>query len=261
MLNSKKLSAFCNEVRQQITVHPVQNIETVINALHHTLGLSAIFTGTLDGSKQQLDYRAAFLHGNFVKIEQLHDTSLCLKILKEAKGNLIVKTGAELRKFIANDLLFENKLMRYFAGTKQLIGQNKWLVLCVLDYKNRNDSEELSMIIGEASKLLVREELQLRKEQQMSEELERYKTVFLNANDGIMLLNNSNTIVEVNQKVCELFLCERQEIIGKKPHELSPKTQPDGSLSSEKALDLIQKALAGEPQRFHWQHMRNFTIG
>jgi PAS domain S-box-containing protein len=256
MLNSKKLSAFCNEVRQQIRVHPVQNIETVINALHHTLGLSAIFTGTLDGSKQQLDYRAAFLHGNFVKIEQLHDTSLCLKILKEAKGNLIVKTGAELRKFIANDLLFENKLMRYFAGTKQLIGQNKWLVLCVLDYKNRNDSEELSMIIGEASKLLVREELQLRKEQQMSEELERYKTVFLNANDGIMLLDNSNTIVEVNQKVCELFLCERQEIIGKKPHELSPKTQPDGSLSSEKALDLIQKALAGEPQRFHWQHMR-----
>jgi len=256
MLSSKKLNAFCDEVRQHITVHPLQNIEVVINALHHALGLSAIFTGTLDGVKQQLQYRAVFLHGRFVKIEQQHHTALCLKIFNEEKGNLIVKTGAELRKYISNDLLFENKLMRYFAGTKQLIGQDKWMVLCGLDYKDRNDSDELSMIIGEASKLLVREELQLRKEQQLVEDLERYKAIFSNANDGIMLLDKSNTIVEVNQKTCELFLCERIEILGKKPSEISPKTQPDGSLSTEKARGLIQKALAGEPQRFHWQHMR-----
>jgi len=256
MLSSKKLNAFCDEVRQHITVHPLQNIEVVINALHHALGLSAIFTGTLDGVKQQLQYRAVFLHGRFVKIEQQHHTALCLKIFNEEKGNLIVKTGAELRKYISNDLLFENKLMRYFAGTKQLIGQDKWMVLCGLDYKDRNDSDELSMIIGEASKLLVREDLQLRKEQQLVEDLERYKAIFSNANDGIMLLDKSNTIVEVNQKTCELFLCERIEILGKKPSEISPKTQPDGSLSTEKARGLIQKALAGEPQRFHWQHMR-----
>ncbi len=256
MLSSKKLSAFCNEVRQQISVHPVQNIEAVINALHHTLGLSAIFTGTLDGSKQQLEYRATFLHGRFVKIEQQHHTALCLKIFNEAKGNLIVKTGAELRKFIANDLLFENKLMRYFAGTKQLIGQDKWIVLCVLDYKDRNDSDEVGLLIQEASKLLVREELQYRKEQAVADELERYRAVFLNANDGIFLIDNSNTIIEANHMVCDLFQMDKSEIIGKNPAELSPKTQPDGSLSIDKAAEVIQAAFAGKPMRFNWQHFR-----
>lgn len=252
----EKLNEFCNEVRQHISVHPLQNMEIIIKSMYDTFTPSAIFLGVLDWSQQELEYRYAYLHGRFVEIEPQHHTVLCINIFKEEKASVIVKTGADLRKYIASDLLFENKLMRFFAGSRQLIGQDKWLVLCVLDYKERDDADELSIIAEEAAKMLVREELQYRRDLKNTEELERYKAVFSNANDGIFLIDKSNAIIEANQKVCDLFQMDKAEIIGKNPAELSPEIQADGSLSTEKAAHVIQVALAGKPQRFSWRHKK-----
>lgn len=256
MQHSKKLNIFCSKVRQQISVHPLQNIENVIFALHQTLGLSAVFLGILDLAQYKLTYRSSFLHGRFVQMEPKNHADFCVDIFKDSKENLIVKTGPELKKYLTSKFLFENNLLRYFVGSRHLIGQDKWLVLCGLDFKNRTDSDEVALVVGEASKLLVREELQHQKDQYNAEELERYKAVFSNATDGIILLDKFNTITEINQKICEMFLCDRAEIIGKHPADISPKTQPDGSLSDEKGRELINRVLSGVPQRFYWQHKR-----
>ncbi len=84
----------------------------------------------------------------------------------------------------------------------------------------------------------------------------RYRTLFENANDAIFLME-ADRFVECNPKTLEIFDCTPGQIIGKTPYDpYSPKFQPDGRESKEKALEKIQLATQGRPQFFEWRHVR-----
>ncbi|WP_243368103.1 bifunctional diguanylate cyclase/phosphodiesterase [Fundidesulfovibrio soli] len=84
---------------------------------------------------------------------------------------------------------------------------------------------------------------------------ERYRSLVRSATDGILTLKD-DLVSSSNIKALELFGYTRQEIGGLCVADLSPELQPDGSPSAQKARTLLDKALAGEPQRFEWVHRR-----
>jgi len=62
--------------------------------------------------------------------------------------------------------------------------------------------------------------------------------------------------IETNQEAIKLFgLSSKQEYLDKF-YELSPERQPDGSLSKEKSIELINKALEEGYCRFEWMHQK-----
>jgi two-component system, sporulation sensor kinase E len=82
-----------------------------------------------------------------------------------------------------------------------------------------------------------------------------YETLVENANDAIVLLQDG-VAVSCNSKTLELFKCEREQILNKKPIDYSPEIQPDGRRSIEAALEKYNLALNGVPQVFEWMHLR-----
>ena len=83
----------------------------------------------------------------------------------------------------------------------------------------------------------------------------RFTTLFESAGDAIFIMNDK--VFEIcNKKTEFIFGCGKNQIIGHSPTEFSPLLQPDGSISSEKAAEKINSALAGNPQLFYWQHQR-----
>lgn len=84
---------------------------------------------------------------------------------------------------------------------------------------------------------------------------EKYKALFSQANDAIFLMDKE-TFTDCNDKTLAIFGCERSEIVGHPPYRFSPKKQPDGRDSKEKAIELIKQCYRGNPQRFYWLHSR-----
>ena len=84
----------------------------------------------------------------------------------------------------------------------------------------------------------------------------KFRTLFNEANDAIFLLHEG-VFVEGNSRGLELFGVTHDQLMGQSPARFSPSTQPDGRDSRGKAMEITQRALAGEPQIFEWVHRRS----
>ncbi|MEN6576798.1 MAG: PAS domain S-box protein [Phycisphaerales bacterium] len=82
-----------------------------------------------------------------------------------------------------------------------------------------------------------------------------YHALFEAANDAIFTMQDDR-FVECNSKTLEVFGCTKDQIIRETPYRFSPLIQPDGRNSKEESLRKLKAAMAGEPQRFEWKHLR-----
>lgn len=134
----------------------------------------------------------------------------------------------------------------------------RWFVITILFLSVLTVILAWSKLISQrkANKILAHQRNILKQtvlEHRLSEE--KYKALFSQANDAIFLMDHE-TFVDCNDKTLEMFNCKREEIIGHPPYDFSPKKQPDGQRSKEKALHLINLCHEGKPQRFYWKHSK-----
>ena len=90
----------------------------------------------------------------------------------------------------------------------------------------------------------------------LQENEQKYRTLFENAGDAILLLEGEH-IIDCNLRTLEIFKCQtRDQIVGHQPYGLSPPFQPDRHHSQDSVVAKINEALDGTPQFFDWVHKR-----
>jgi len=87
---------------------------------------------------------------------------------------------------------------------------------------------------------------------------ERFRKLFDNAHDAFMTINPPNwNFTSGNPAMLKMYgIKDMDEYLNLTPADVSPKKQPDGRLSSEKAKEYIEKALEKGSYYFEWTHKK-----
>lgn len=137
-----------------------------------------------------------------------------------------------------------------FMGNNTILvdkdGQKHQIADSAAPIKNRNKEVVGAVVVFRD----VTEQYRQREVLRQSEE--KYRALFENASDAILILSNGR-FVDCNSEAERLFQRPCQEIIGKQPHELSPDIQPDGTDSKSAANRHIGEAAKGYGT-FEWLH-------
>ncbi len=84
----------------------------------------------------------------------------------------------------------------------------------------------------------------------------KFRQLYQGNRDAVMVMGE-NVFTECNPATLEMFGVEEKSLfIGKKPDQFSPEFQPDGTLSTSKAAEMIRLALEQGSHSFEWLHCR-----
>ena len=122
-----------------------------------------------------------------------------------------------------------------------------------------NESGEISGYIGIMNDITKKKEternLELNKKE-LEEREEKYRTLFEESREALLLIDNYNFIDCNNAALEMLKFNSKEEILHCHPSRLSPPIQPDGSSSFEKAEEMMNLANSNGNHRFEWVHRK-----
>ncbi len=84
----------------------------------------------------------------------------------------------------------------------------------------------------------------------------KYRTFFENSVDAMLIIRDYK-FVDCNAATVAMLKHEsKEDLLNTHPSELSPEFQPDGKRSYDKAVEMMEIALANGAHRFEWDHKR-----
>jgi PAS domain S-box-containing protein len=116
-----------------------------------------------------------------------------------------------------------------------------------------DDTGNITEMIGTIQDITERKN----SEAALRESEETFRRLFNESADSTLLLDDTG-FIDCNQSAISILgYSSREEVLNKKPWDISPEKQPDGRLSTEKAKAMIAKALQQGYNRFEWVHTKS----
>ncbi|GAB6112773.1 PAS domain-containing sensor histidine kinase [Desulfomicrobium salsuginis] len=112
------------------------------------------------------------------------------------------------------------------------------------DSKPATQPKDTARLLAEKDRTIAR----------LQKKLEKYEAIFQGLSDGVLLIDEK--LSECNREACQIWRCEKEDIIGFFPSDFAPLFQPDGENSYEMASRKVSEALRGNIQKFEWKDIR-----
>ena len=97
----------------------------------------------------------------------------------------------------------------------------------------------------------------MRVEDALRESTERYRSLYVDSRDAIMILSPERGFLAGNPAAIKLFGCrDEQDFTTRTPASLSPEYQPGGMASSDKSQEMMRLAMEKGSHLFEWTHRR-----
>ena len=94
-------------------------------------------------------------------------------------------------------------------------------------------------------------------EEALQESEERYRSLYADSRDAIMIVSPTRGFLAANPATVRLFACQNeQDFTSQTPMSLSPEYQPDGVRSEDKAQEMMHLALKNGSHFFEWTHRK-----
>jgi len=92
-------------------------------------------------------------------------------------------------------------------------------------------------------------------EQRLRESELRFRMLFEDSDDANLIIEDG-VFIDCNDATLRLLKTTRDQVVMRKPFQLSPPLQPDGQASAKKAAKMINIAVRNGSHRFDWLHRR-----
>ena len=162
-----------------------------------------------------------------------------------SSGNQSKQYYSEMWKIISNGEIWKGEFQN-----KSKCGNLFWEQVTITPIKN-----EFGEIINY---LAVKEDITDRKkaEEKLVESEKKFRELYEKSGDAVLIIENG-LFTDCNKATIEMLNYERKlDFLKVHPSKLSPKIQPDGINSKEKANKMMELALEKGTHRFEWTHTR-----
>ena len=230
-------------------------------AVYHFNTEEVIWREYLADDPAEIEHRA--IHKSFVQEVGHLKTSLISRSLSEVAEEAL----GFLARWLASHILESDRYLAYIVlarrtgfpvsdakirAKEQMGGATRTLIDIILSIYSTLSANTLHLMRELAEHRQSKAELSLTYAE-LQEKEAKFQNLFEYASDGIFLLDDTG-FIDCNVQGAAQFGLLREQLIGHFPWEFSPERQPDGRLSSEVAIEAIQKTMAGNSQRLEWQN-------
>lgn len=172
------------------------------------------------------------------------------------KNPRIFNSGTQPKEYYAQlwQTIKAGKIWKGQFQNKAKNGNLFWERVTITPLKN-----ELGEIINF---LAIKEDITKNKkaEEEIEKSERKFRDLFEKSNDAILIIKNG-IFIDCNQATVTLLGYNTKEnFLNSHPSKLSPKSQPDGKNSNEKAEEMMKIALAKGSHRFEWMHTKRDGI-
>jgi len=139
-------------------------------------------------------------------------------------------------------------------GTPIFINNALWGFVFFADCRTERHFDDVSVeMMHSAAFMIANTIIHFELGNEIADKNELNRIMFNAAPIGLMMFDDTYNIIECNATILAMFGTTKQTFIDKFS-KFSPEYQPDGSLSRDRALKIMERTLCGEKSTLEWEH-------
>ncbi|MBT8317703.1 MAG: PAS domain S-box protein [Lutibacter sp.] len=187
---------------------------------------------------------------NILSVNQVTKELFGVKSVQELKKHLLNNNSKIALKGLEYEIVSIAKGEKEFEYITELNKKNGEVINAIVNSAIIDEEGKAIASVVDIS-ALKKAEIELKASEQ------KFRELFEKSGDAILIINN-DIFVDCNSAAVSLLDYQsKEDFLHQHPATLSPKLQPDGEESFQKAEKMISLALKNGTHRFEWVHLKN----